>query len=58
MERIPAGLAPWAVRAHVMRNEILASKQKSEVCSFDLMSGQREEREKTKHITSRVRQKA
>jgi hypothetical protein len=43
---------------HVMRNEILASKQKSEVCSFDLTSGRREEREKKKHITRRVRQKA
>ena len=44
--------------SHGMRNEILASKQRSEACAFDLTSGRREEREKKKHITSRVRQKA
>jgi hypothetical protein len=47
-----------AVAAHVMRNEILASKQKSEACSFDLTSGRGEERGKKKHITRSVWQKA
>jgi hypothetical protein len=44
--------------AHGMRNEILASKQRSETCSFDLTSGRGEERKKKKHLTSRVGQKA
>ena len=48
----------WGLLAHVMRNEMVASKQKSEACSFDLTSVRREEREKKKHITSRVGQKA
>jgi hypothetical protein len=48
----------WNGFAHGMRNEILASEQKSEAYAFELTSGRREEREKKKHIPSRVRQKA
>jgi hypothetical protein len=41
-----------------MRNEIVASEQKREGYFFDLTWGRSQQREKKKHLTSRVRQKA